>query len=214
MPDFDERFGDDLQAVITIITTEHSALETTRSATIFEANGRVASYLATLSGAVVALAFIGDAAAFGGMFDVFLLVLLPTLLFIGIVTFKRVLESGTEDGILASRVNRLRRFYMEFRPELSDYLSAPAHDDKPSSALRQAGTINSQWQLLFTAAGMVAIVNSIVAGILVGAVAHMLTAALPWSVALGGGAFVAVAAAHYRHQAGVWAAAERTAGEP
>ena len=57
-----------MQTALTIVTAEHAALETERSSIVFEANGRVGSYLATLSGGVVALTFIGEAASFGRAF--------------------------------------------------------------------------------------------------------------------------------------------------
>lgn len=104
-----ERFGDDAETVAGFITAEHGALETARSATIFEANGRVSSHLAVVSGAVVALAFIGEASALGTLLYVFLFVLLPAILFLGIVPFERALQSGLIDGIMARRVNRLHR---------------------------------------------------------------------------------------------------------
>ena len=42
------------------LTTEHFTLQTARSATIADNNGRSALYLTTVSSAVVALAFIGQ----------------------------------------------------------------------------------------------------------------------------------------------------------
>jgi hypothetical protein len=44
------------------LTTEHFTLQTARSATIADSNGRSALYLSTVSSAVVALAFIGQVA--------------------------------------------------------------------------------------------------------------------------------------------------------
>jgi hypothetical protein len=63
-----ERFDDDAETVAGFITAEHAALETARSATIFEANGRVSSHLAVVSGAVVVPAFVGEASALGQTF--------------------------------------------------------------------------------------------------------------------------------------------------
>ena len=45
------------QAFITVLTTEHFVLQSTRSATIGEANGRAAIYLSTVSSALVAFGF-------------------------------------------------------------------------------------------------------------------------------------------------------------
>ena len=48
------------QAFITALTTEHFALQSTRSATIGEANGRAAIYLSTVSSALVAFGFLAQ----------------------------------------------------------------------------------------------------------------------------------------------------------
>ncbi|MBV8300430.1 MAG: hypothetical protein JOY68_00725 [Candidatus Dormibacteraeota bacterium] len=58
----------------------------------------------------VALAFIGQVSNLGTPFFVFAFVLLPALFFVGVVTFERVLQTSKEDGLLAMRINRLRRF--------------------------------------------------------------------------------------------------------
>jgi hypothetical protein len=47
------------QRLLQALTTEHFTLQTARSATIMETNGRSALFLSTVSSAVVALAFIG-----------------------------------------------------------------------------------------------------------------------------------------------------------
>jgi hypothetical protein len=48
------------QRLLQALTTEHFTLQTARSATIMESNGRSALFLSTVSSAVVALAFIGQ----------------------------------------------------------------------------------------------------------------------------------------------------------
>ncbi len=63
----------------------------------------------------------------GLTFRMFLLVLLPALVFVGVVTFERVIQSAAEDGISARRVNRLRRVYV-------DVATAPAGSIVPAEA--------------------------------------------------------------------------------
>lgn len=208
MPNHHAQPGEDRQTNLSIVTTEHTALETARSATIFEANGRVSSYLATVSGGVVAFAFIGEAASLDQTFHLFLLVLLPILLFIGIVTFERTLQSGIEDGILARRIHRLRRYYLDVAPGLADYLAPPAADDGPATVMRQIGITTIRWQTFVNTAGMVRVVNSVIAGILIGVSAHMLAATLLAAVPLGIVAFLLSGVAHHHRQAAAWARAE------
>jgi hypothetical protein len=46
------------------------------------------------------------------------LILLPTLSFVGLVTFERVLQSGLEDLGYARRIAQLRGYYFDNAPEL------------------------------------------------------------------------------------------------
>jgi hypothetical protein len=63
----------------------------------------------------------------GTAFYVFGLILLPTLAFVGLVTFERVLQTGVEDRGYAQRLARLRGYYFDNAPELTPYLlSVPA----------------------------------------------------------------------------------------
>ena len=105
-------------AAVTFVTTEHFALEGTRSATISEANGRANVFLGSVSGGLIALGFIGQASRLGTAFYAFGLILLPTLTFLGLATFMRVWQTGLEDAICASRIARLRGFFFEAAPEV------------------------------------------------------------------------------------------------
>jgi len=69
------------------------------------------------------------------------LILLPTLAFVGLVAFDRVLQSGIEDFSYAHRVARYRG-YFRYAPELVDYLlSVP-----PTQRLRIQGLQGGRWQ--------------------------------------------------------------------
>ena len=63
------------QQILQFMTTEHFTLQTARSATIAEANGRCALFMGSVSSAVVALAFIGQASGLSEGFFLFGLVL-------------------------------------------------------------------------------------------------------------------------------------------
>jgi hypothetical protein len=67
------------QRLLQALTTEHFTLQTARSATIMETNGRSALFLSTVSSAVVALAFIGQLADVGQPFFLFASAVLPAL---------------------------------------------------------------------------------------------------------------------------------------
>ena len=115
--------------MLQVMTTEHSVLQAGRSATIFETGGRTAVFLGTVSSALVALALIGQVSRLGKAFFAFLLVLLPTLFFLGLVTFERTLELGIEDYIYAVGISRIRHFYVEMVPQAEKYFVGSIHDD-------------------------------------------------------------------------------------
>src|SRR6202048_1892986 len=83
--------------LIAIMTTEHYNLQTGRSMTISEANGRSSLFVGAVSSGLVALALVGQLSHLGTAFFVFSLVVLPTLFFIGLITFERALQTGVTD---------------------------------------------------------------------------------------------------------------------
>jgi hypothetical protein len=95
-------------AAVSFVTTEHFTLQGARSSTMAEATGRATMFLGAVSGGLVALGLIATATNAGTAFYVFGLILLPTLAFVGLVTFDRVLQSGIEDHGYAQRIARLR----------------------------------------------------------------------------------------------------------
>ncbi len=115
--------------MLQFMATEHSVLQAGRSATIFETGGRTAVFLGTVSSALVALAFVGQISRLGTAFFAFALVVLPTLFFLGLVTFERALELGIEDYIYAAGMSRIRHFYVEMVPQAEKYFVGSIHDD-------------------------------------------------------------------------------------
>jgi hypothetical protein len=180
---------------VTFATTEHFNLQTARALTVSEANGRASIYLAALSSNLIALAFIGQMSRLGVAFYAFALILLPVLAFVGTVTFLRLVQSSLEDIAYAHRIALVRSYYLRVAPELEPYLvvlrgtqAAPFHG-APGA-----------WQLTLTAAGMVAVVNSVVVAacaglVLVAAGVPSLTIPVAIGAVVGAGAF----SLHHRH---------------
>src|SRR6266704_3109283 len=77
-----------------ILSTEHWSLLASRSLAWNESFSRAGMYVSTLSGAIVALALVAQASAFGEGFTLFALVILPVVLFIGVATFLRLGSSN------------------------------------------------------------------------------------------------------------------------
>jgi hypothetical protein len=191
--------GSRLGPAATFATTEHFNLQTARSITVSEANGRASIYLAFLSGNLIALAFVGQMSRLGAAFYAFALILLPVLAFVGVVTFVRLVQSSIEDIAYAHRIALLRSFYLQLAPELEPYLVALRGTRSAAPADGERLTPGA-WQLTLTAAGMVAVVNSVVVGACAGllleaAGVHSLAISLVCGALLGAGAF----SVHERH---------------
>jgi hypothetical protein len=200
MSDQPQRLDGDLSAMLAVLTTEHFTLQTARSSTVAETVGRAGMYLTTVSTTLVALAFAGNVTDFGAAFTVFGLVALLSLLFVGFVTFQRVVQVSIDDIAAAQRINRVRRRYLELLPGLSSYLEQPAESDDASTVLREGGVRPGQWQLILTVAGMVGVINSVIVGVLIGSVVVMLVDALWLAVTLGVLVFLGAVLIHHRVQ--------------
>jgi hypothetical protein len=188
-------------AAVSFVTTEHFTLQGARSSTTAEATGRATMFLAAISGSLVALGLVATAAGVGAAFYAFGLILLPTLAFVGLVTFDRVLQSGIEDFGYAHRIARLRGYYFQYAPELVDHLLSVPETER----LRIQGLRGGRWQGFLTIAGMVGVVTAVLAGSTVGLAAaivfnHSLVAALIAGVLIA----VAVLFRLMRYQRSAW----------
>lgn len=178
----------DTQQILQFLTTEHFALQTAKAATIAEANGRSTLFLASVSSAVVSMAFIGQVSQVGNAFFLFGLVLLPALLFLGLFTFERILQVSIEDIVMASGINRIRHYYTELAPEVKPYFIRSSYDD--IAGIQQGmGIAPSRWQLLLTNAGMIGVINSILAGVFSGLLVRF-ACSTPTYVSLGLGLII------------------------
>jgi hypothetical protein len=183
----------------TFVTTEHFNLQTARALTVSEANGRASIYLAALSSNLIALAFIGQLSGLDVAFFTFALILLPVLAFVGVVTFLRLVQSSLEEMAYAHRIGLLRSYYLRVSPELEPYLVV-VRGARVAAPLPGQRLAPSAWQLTLTAAGMIAVVNSVVmaacAGlVLVASGVHSLAIPVAVGAVIGAGAF----SLHERH---------------
>jgi hypothetical protein len=171
-------------SAVNFVTTEHFALQSARAATIAESTGRATMFLASASRGLIALGLVATAAGVGTAFYAFGLVLLPTLAFVGLVTFERALQIGLEDVLLMRRIALLREYYFREAPELQQYLV----NVSLSEVLTAGSLLAGRGQLfggqsLRTVAGMVGVITAVLAGATAGLVAiaassHSLAAAL------------------------------------
>ncbi len=103
----------------------------------------------------------------GTAFYLFSLVLFPSLFLMGLITFKRVLQSGIEDLIYACGITRIRQLYLEHAPQMQPYFILSAHDAS-GQPLLDVGIHPFWWQIFLTAAGMIAFINSMLVGVFAG----------------------------------------------
>ena len=194
-----ESLGPRLGSATAFATTEHFNLQTARAVTVSEANGRAGIYLAALSSNLIALAFVGQMSRLGVAFFAFALVLLPVVAFLGVVTFLRLVQSSIEDIAYAHRIGLLRDFYLRLTPELEPHLVV-IRETCPTAPTDSERLAPSACQLALTAAGMIAVVNSVVVAACVGLVLEA-AGVHSLAIAIACGALIGAAALslHERH---------------
>ena len=153
----------DRQELLTALTTEHFTLQGARSQTASESASRASLYILSVSSAVVALGFIGQASQIGTTFDVFALTVLPTLYVLGVFTFVRVVECGAEDFRYGVAINRIRNYYKQIAGDQSKLFLLSGHDDG-RGVFENAAVPPERRKQFFTFATVVAVINSVVGG--------------------------------------------------
>jgi hypothetical protein len=207
----EDRLSDDQrEKMLPFMTTEHSVLQAGRSATIFETGGRTAVFLGSVSSSLIALAFVGQISRLGTAPFAFALVLLPTLFFLGLVTFERTMELAVESVIYAVGMSRIRHFFVEMVPQAERCFVGSIHDDlsttmAPTVFGRPVSPVSLGWQSLLTVTGAIAMVNSIIAGSFAGLLVRVFRVeSLALSMGVGIAVFVVSVWLHRRHQIARW----------
>jgi hypothetical protein len=189
--------------VVAIITTEHYNLQSGRSMTISDANGRSSLFIGAVSSGLVALALVGQLSHLGTGFFVFSLVVLPTLFFMGLITFERTLQAGSADIVYARGISRIRHLYLEYAPQMQPYFILSSHDDR-AETMAQETMRTSWWQVFLSTAGMIAVIDSVLAGSFVGLLLAVFSLPLWASASAGVAAFLASVAIMQVYQWGQW----------
>jgi hypothetical protein len=194
-PDGRDRPLDDPRA-LQILTTEHWSLLATRSLSWNESFSRAGLFLSVLSATAVALALVAQATSFGDAFLAFALVMLPIDLFIGLATFTRLDEVNGEDVLWVAGMNRLRHAYLEIGAGLSPYFVTGWSDDddglRRSFGIHPPGSALAHW--LVTMPGMVAVIDAVLAGLIVALILMVPRMAMIPSIGVALGVAIAVGA--------------------
>jgi hypothetical protein len=188
------------QAFMLALTTEHFTLQTARAVAVNEGNGRTALYIGALSSTLVALALVAQRSPLGQVFYAVALTVLPAVLFLGLVTYVRVLQSSIEDILYARAINRIRHYYTEIDPSQAHYFLLSGRDDVRGALANMA--IRDTWtQLLFTMPSAVAVINGLLGGVTVAlAVATAVHAPLLPTVLAGMASGTVILALHVAYQ--------------
>jgi hypothetical protein len=191
-----------------LLATEHWSLLATRTMTWNEVYSRAGMFVTVLSAAVVALALVAQATAFGPGFRTFALLVLPVVLLMGLLTLLRLSDANAEEVGLVLGMNRLRQAYLELAPELEPYF-VTGHGDDEASILQTYG-LSADVRFSRFLAGtptLVAAINVVVAGVLAALVTQALGAPAASVVAVGvivaGATSIAFFALAYRAVAGM-----------
>ena len=175
-----------------ILMTEHWSLLGARSLVYTEAMSRTAIFVAALTGSVVSLALVGQATDFGSGFVAFALVLLPVVYFLGVATVVRLGQVNWEDATWVQGMNRIRHAYLEIAPELEPYFVTSKYDD--DLGILQSSVAMRDWpprtQTFVAVPGVVAVIDSAVAGAVGGIAAIGLDLGTAGSLVVGASCFI------------------------
>jgi hypothetical protein len=198
----------DSDKMLQIMIAEYNVLQAGRSGTIYDAHGRVNLFIGSISSVVVALAFIGQVSEIGQPFFVFALVLLLPLMFMGIVTFMRLLNIGEADTIYARGMYRIRHYYTEIQPEAERYFILGTHDDMVGIFEEYGdshGSLPGWIYIMFSTSGMVGTMNSLLVGAFVAILIYVLFAPSALICIIVGAIVFAIAVyLHLRYQDAHW----------
>ena len=176
-----------------VLATEHWGLLATRSMVWNEVFSRAGMFLSLLSGAIVALALVGQGSGFGSTFALFGIVILPVVLFVGVTTFFRMGLSNEHDAWCVIGMNRIRAAYVEIAPDVERYFVTSAHDDMAGVGISMGVRPETPPLAYFLSATpvVVVVVNAVLAGAIVGLIGAELGLGTPIAVLLSAVGFLA-----------------------
>src|SRR6267142_2792431 len=153
-----------------ILSTEHWSLLASRSLAWNESFSRAGMFLTTLTGAIVALALVAQASAFGDGFTLFALVILPIVLFIGVATYMRLGVANYHEAMCVIGMNRIRAAYLELAPDLERYFVMSANDDARGIGITMGvppgGAAAWVGQMVAGTPTVVMVLNAVLAGVI------------------------------------------------
>lgn len=196
--------------LVSIMTTEHYTLQMGYAISTSEVNGRSSLFVGTVSSALIALAFVAQISHFGPTFFVFSQVIIPPLFLMGLITFERMLQANNATLEYVRGINRIRHLYLEYAPQMQPYFILSSHDDM-RGILADLGVTHAHvwWEGFFSAAFMIAMINSVLAGSFMGLLLAAFNLPLVVTTSLGVVTFLLSVGLHLRYQWRKWVALDR-----
>jgi hypothetical protein len=153
-----------------ILATEHWSLLASRSLAYNEAFTRGGMFLTFLSMSFVALALLAQGMSFGDQFLSVIAIVLAFDLVIGLATYARIDGANVDDLRAVHGMARIRHGYTEVAPIVAPYFISATHDDMASVVSAYGSPSSSGIGLLLygltTSGGMIALITSMVGGVL------------------------------------------------
>jgi hypothetical protein len=149
--------------LLTALTTEHFTLQGARSRVMAESSSRAALYISAVSSTLIALGFIGQVSDVGDAFNVFALVVLPTLYVLGLFTLVRLVECDAEDLFYGLAINRIRHYYKQRAGEHAKLFMLSGYDDA-AGAFASMGMRLEGRKSFFTFGTVIVVINSVIVG--------------------------------------------------
>jgi len=153
----------DQQRLAQFLAAEHATLQSMRGTTNSEANGRLGSFLSTVSTGLVALALVVQVSGTGQVFLAFSIIIFPIVIFLGLTTQMRLIQVSVMDVLFIQALNRVRHYYMEQAPEVLKYMTFPPYDD-PESIRKYVLPFGLGDEQISSSPAQVAIINSFLIG--------------------------------------------------
>jgi len=179
-------------ATLQVLMAEHASLVSARALAYNEAFTRAGMLLQALGMSFVGLSLLGAALGFTRDVLIIAVFVVGFDVLIGMVTYRRVADTGHEDLLAMQAMNRIRQGYIRVAPGSRSYLTAGTFDDLPSvlnsygfgdtSAPSAAGTIAYG---LSTSLGLVGMVVAVVSGVLAALIALAAGGTPPTAVTAG-----------------------------
>ena len=164
-------------ALLSALTTEHFVLQTANNSTYAEASARSTLYVMALSSSLVAMGFVASST---DLLVPFAAISLPAVFLLGIFTVVRLVESALESMQCLTGIARIRGHYRTLGPEAARYF-APEYGRWPE-AEPPALWFGPALAFFGTTAAMIAVINNVVAGVIMALLTRFLLPSAPYWV--------------------------------